>query len=346
VLPYDPVPWLMAQEGLPAVRARRVLRLVRPGDEKAVNALRRRLSKAQQHDGSFQQSPLNTAGVLNLLDDTRTTGTEELVAAGASYLISVLESQPGYRRAGNVEPGSLRAPHDLCGFFGPYEERNRPDLLEWGAREMNFYREVEPLLGPKSVVRKTPRSARDQPGPGSCFAWGMIPLSYTLEALFRAGYGHDDRLKPAINALLGAQRDSGGWCRNLGGHPSCSIHAIRAIGAHPELKSGKHAERALEFMHATQLASNPRPARWWRGSSPFAAIQAASAFDLPVARDIIREVLIVLAPRQKKNGTFGAPCKVERVAAVLCAERVLESLPPSAAPSRARRTRTEGVQER
>jgi hypothetical protein len=346
VLPYDPVPWLMAQEGLPAVRARRVLRLVRPGDEKVVNALGRRLRKAQQHDGSFEQSPLNTAGVLNLLDDTRATGTKELVAAGASYLISVLESQPGYRRAADVEPGSLRTPHDLCGFFGPYEERNRPDLLEWGAREMSFYREVEPLLGPKSVVRKTPRSALDQPGPGSCFAWGMIPLSYTLEALFRAGHAPDDRLKPAINVLLAAQRDSGGWCRNLGGHPSCSIHAIRAIGAHPELRSGEHAERALQFMHATQLASNRRPAGWWRGSNAFAAIQAASAFDLPVARDIIREVLIILAPRQKKNGTFGTTCKVERVLAVLRAKRVLESLPPSAAPSSVRRTTTEGVEKR
>ena len=32
MLRYDPVPWLVNQEGLPALRARRLLALCRPGD--------------------------------------------------------------------------------------------------------------------------------------------------------------------------------------------------------------------------------------------------------------------------------------------------------------------------
>ena len=136
-------------------------------------------------------------------------------------------------------------------------------------------------------------------------------MCYIIEALCRTGYAGDRRLKPAINALLGAQRRSGGWCRNLGGHPSCTIHAIRALGSHPRLRKSKHAERALALMHA-------------KGAISFALIQAAAAFDFPVAREIIRDGLRELAPRQRKNGTFGAPCKVERVAAVLVARRALE----------------------
>jgi hypothetical protein len=64
-------------------------------------------------------------------------------------------------------------------------------------------------------------------------------------------------------------------------------------------------------------------ASWWKGSNLFAAIQAVAAFDLPIASEIIREGLAALAPRQRRDGTFGGPCEVERVAAVLAALRAL-----------------------
>ena len=111
--------------------------------------------------------------------------------------------------------------------------------------------------------------------------------------------------------LLGAQRDSGGWCRNLGGHPACTVHAVRALGSHPRLRTSTNAERAIALVHEA-------------GARGFAQIQAAAAFDLPVARELIREALAAMAPRQRKNGTFGTPCQVERVAAVLLTQRALE----------------------
>lgn len=324
MLTHDPIPWLMAQEGLSAVRARRLLNWGKREDENVVDALRLQLEREQQADGSFEHSPMKTAGVLNLLDDLRGSGSEELIGAGASYLMSVLEAQPGSERSKDVTPGSLRTPCDLCGFFGPYEARNRPEVLARGAREMNFYREYEPSLGPGSPVRGMRRSSLDRAGPTSCYSWGLMPLCYTMEALCRAGRARDERLQPAINVLLGAQRESGGWCRNLGGHPSCTIHAIRALGSHPELKRSEHAERALELMRATQRgALGGGLARWWRGSTLFAVIQAMAAFELPTAREIIRDALEALAPRQRRNGTFGEPFRIERVVAVLVAARAV-----------------------
>jgi hypothetical protein len=318
LLPYDPIPWLMEQEGLAALRARRVLGLSREGDEKVVSALGDELRKEQLRDGSFEQSPINTAGVLNLASDLGIPGPEKLVASGASYLVSVLASQPGYERARSVRPGSLGTACDLCGFFGPYEDRNRPERLAHGAREMNFYREHEPLLGPKSPVRRVRTSTLDRPGPGSCYAWGLIPLSYTIEALCRAGYARDERVRPAINALLGAQRESGGWCRSLGGHPSCSVHALRALGSHPRLKRSRHGEGAVEFIRGTR--------QWWeKGSARFGVLQALAAFDLPVARETISEEIPGIVSLQRRNGTFGGACRVERVAAVLLATRALVS---------------------
>ena len=179
---------------------------------------------------------------------------------------------------------------------------------------MNFYREYEPLLGPRSQVRAFRMSSLDRSGPGSCYSWGLIPLAYTSEALCRAGYAQDKRLQPTINVLLGAQRESGGWCRNPGGHPSCTIHAIRTLGSHPELRRGENAERSLRFMRNSQV----------RRADHFPVIQAAAAFDFPVARALISDGLAALAPRQRKNGTFGGPCAVERVAAVLVAEKAEE----------------------
>ena len=220
MLPHDPIPWLLEQEGLHAVRARRLLDIDLQDDADVVRALERDLAKSQSKDGSFAQSPMKTAGVLNLLDDLRAQDSEKPIARAASYLISLLESQPGYERACAVTPGSLRTPCDLCGFFGPYEDRAHPETMADGAREMNFYREYEPLLGPQKPVRPERRSSLDRAGPPSCYSWGLIPLSYTVEALCRAGYAEDERLQPAVNALLGVQRESGGWCRNLAIRPA------------------------------------------------------------------------------------------------------------------------------
>ncbi len=320
-LTYDPIPWLMAQNGLVAARARRRLGLHREDDEETVKSVELRLSKAQLPDGSFEHSLIKTAGVLNLLDDLKSFSSRTLIEKASLYLLSVLEVQPGYERARSVTPGGLKTTCDLCGFFGPYEDRNRPEVLVVGAREMNFYREFEPLLGPKSIVRASPRSNLDRPGPSSCYSWGLIPLCYTIEALCRAGLAFDPKLEPAINVMLGAQRESGGWCRGLKGHPNCTIHAIRALVSHPQLRFGAYAEKAFRFMRMTQQASKDKRARWWRGSNVFAAIQAiaTSPSDSPVQREIIRSAMLCLARRQQKNGTWGGPCRIERVAAVLYA---------------------------
>ena len=192
---YESILWLMKQKGLPAVRARRLLNLRHEDDAESVRQLERKLASTQSQDGSFEQSPMKTAGVLNLLDDLKATASEKLITAGVSYLISLLESQPGSERARNVKPGSLQTPCDLCGFFGPYEDRSLPEVMAQGAREMNFYREYEPLLGPKSPARGVRRSSFDRAGPASCYSWGLIPLSYIIETLCRAGGVHTQRLQ-------------------------------------------------------------------------------------------------------------------------------------------------------
>ena len=61
-----------------------------------------------------------------------------------------------------------------------------------------------------------------------------------------------------------------------------------------------------------------------QGAGGFAAIQACAAFDLPAAREIVRDALAALATKPRRNGTFGTPCQVERVAAALCGLRALE----------------------
>jgi hypothetical protein len=255
-------------------------------DAEAVRTLVQDLTHKQQADGSFEHSPLKTAGVLNLFGDLSAGECETLIAKGVSHLFSVLESQPGYERAQEIGPGSLRTPCDLGGFFGPYKARNRAEVMAQGAREMNFYRAYEPLLGPKSPVRGKRRSSHDRAGPASCYAWGLIPLSYLIEALCRAGYADDERLQPAINALLGAQRESGGWCRNLGGHPNCTLHGVRALGAHPTLRESDYAMRALTFVRANGERLNR-----------FAVLQVVAMFDLDIAHEIIRTALAELEPR-------------------------------------------------
>jgi len=312
MLSYNPVPWLMAQEGLSAVRARRRLGLGCDGDAAFVRALVVDLEEEQQGNGSFADSPMRTAGTLVLLADLRTEGMEELVEGGADYLFSVLAAQPGYGCVEDVSPGGLTTPCDLGGFFGPYEERNDAQVRAFGASEMNHYREFEPLLGPKSPVREVPRSSRDRAGPSSCYAWGLVPLSYIVEALCRVGYAEDQRLQPALRVLLGVQRESGGWCRNLGGHIGCSPHPMRALSAHPTLRQSPYAENALRFLLAN-----------WQARDPYAILHVAAAYDLPAARKVVEEVLAHITPRQRKNGSFGTPHSVERVAAVLDAMAIL-----------------------
>ena len=313
MLTYDPIPWLMAQEGPAAIRARRRLGLDRSGHPEAARATVSALASEQAAGGSFAGSPMKTAGVLCLLADLRVGRAETVIARGRSYLLAVLAAQPGYGRANDVTPGSLRTPCDLCGFFGPYEDRGQPQVMAHGASEMNHYRTYEPLLGPKSPVRAERQSSRDRAGPTSCYAWGLIPLSYAVEALCRAGAAGDERLQPAIHALLGTQRESGGWCRNLGGHPNCTLVAVRSLGAHPKLRQSAWADRALSLLRASGKRLNP-----------FALLHAVAPLDVPAAREIARDALATVVPRQRKNGTFGSPNRVERVAAVLAAVSALD----------------------
>ena len=61
----------------------------------------------------------------------------------------------------------------------------------------------------------------------------------------------------------------------------------------------------------------------WRGVNVYGGIQAIAAFESPIAREIIRGKLPDILSRQRKNGTFGSPCKIERVTAVLVASNAL-----------------------
>jgi hypothetical protein len=319
---HDPTEWLMAQTGPAAVRARRRLGLRAEGDLEAAAATARDLAPEQRPDGSFAGSPMRTAGVLCLLADLGVDEPEALRADAAGYLFGVLAAQPGYERAKRIGPGELSDPWDLCGFFGPYEDRALPDVMARGAEEMNHYREFEPLLGPGSPVRSVRRSTRDRAGPSSCYSWGLIPLCYAVEALCRAGRAEDPRLTPAVNALLGAQWPGGGWCRNPPGGSPCTLYGLRAVGAHPVLRRSEHAERALESMQSWQRDSGDW--RLVRGQMRFAAVDALSAFRFPAARAILRKTLDALQPRQRRNGSFGGPHPVERAAAVLRALRALD----------------------
>lgn len=335
----DPASWLAAQPARRDVlRARRRLGLECAGDAEAAAAWVREIADRQGSDGSFDQSPLATAGVLKLMADLRVAVATRPTSAAADYLLALLAVQPGYGSAGAVAPGSLETPCDLGGFFGPYEERNRPDRMARGAREMNYYRAYEPLLGPQSPVRGERRSSFDRAGPSSCYAWGLIPLSYVIEALCRSGrgvsgpapvgvppgssegYADDLILAPAVAVLLGAQRAGGGWCRNPGGHPSCTMHAVRALGAHPGLRSSVYAARALTFLRSTQP-------QWAKGTQLYAALDAVAAFDLPEARDLLHDLLAAVASHQRRDGTFGTPHRVERVAAVVAALHTLGASP-------------------
>ena len=325
MLPYDPIPWLMEQEGLPAVRARRAFGLERDGDAAVVRSVARRFARSQHPNGSFEDSHMKTAAVTCLLGDLRGGRSGELIEAAATYLLSALEAQPGHEAAKRVKPGTLTQPFDLCGFFGPQGDRLKPDTLARNAREVNLSRKLEPLHGPKSPVKGVRKGSFDRPGPSTCYTWGMVPLCHTIEAACRAGHADDPRLKPAINALLGAQRENGGWCGcPPDGAPPCTTSALRALSAHPKLKRSKCAERGLALMHASQWWVTRRTKQPRIGSGFFATIEVIAAYDHATARDIIRNALTAIAPRQRRNGTFGTPCQVERVAAVICGLRALE----------------------
>ena len=319
MLEHDPIPWLMTAEGEAAVRARSSLGLAREDDNKVKRSVAGRLAKSQLRDGSFDHSPMKTAGVLCLLADLAPESSEGVVSRAGEFLFDVLQSQPGYHKASHVRPGTLTTPCDLGGFFGPHEARNEPHVLAHGAREVNFLREFEPLLGPKSPVRTERRSSFDRPNPGCSYTWGLMPLCYIIEALARAGSHADPRLKPGVNVLLGAQRCDGGWCRNLGGGFPCTMPALRALGAHPKLRRGDHAKAVLAWLRESQ--SSP-----WRGSMLFAALDAVARFDLALADPILADGLKAVARHQRQNGSFGTPCRVERVAAVIAAHRRLEMM--------------------
>lgn len=311
MLEHDPIPWLEQQEGEDAVRARFSLGMENDRDDEIRRSIVERLTDSQLPDGSFDHSPMKTAGTLCLLGDLRLRSVG-VVSEAAEFLFNVFQSQPGYSRTIQVQPGALAKPCDLGGFFGPYEARNEPDALTYGAREMNFLREYEPILGPKSPVRAQRRSSRDRVGAGSCYAWGLAPLCYIIEALSCTGFHADHRLEPALSVLLGAQRESGGWCRNLAGHAKCTLYSLRAIGSHPELRVSTHAERALGFMHES-----------WKQASLFPSLQAVARFDSTAAHVLLEKMISEAARKQRKSGTFGRPCQIERVTAVLAAQQSL-----------------------
>ena len=324
MLKYDPIPWLMRQEDEAAVRARCALGLPREGDDKIAHKVAARFAKSQLPNGSFDRSPMKTAGVVCLLADLGPELSAEVMSQAGEFLLGLLEAQPGYREATRVRPGALTEPWDLGGFFGACEATSNAYGPTDGACEMNFFREFEPLLGPKSPVRTERRSSFDRPGPGSCYDYGLVPLCYIIEALCRGERHADKRLKPAVNVLLGAQRTSGGWCRNPGGGFPCTIPAVRALGAHPGLRQGSQAGAALAFLRDSQSSPpGSKSQRQWRGSKLFAALDAVARFDLALADEILTDGLKAVAGHQRQNGSFGTPCRTERVAAVIAALRRL-----------------------
>ena len=62
-----------------------------------------------------------------------------------------------------------------------------------------------------------------------------------------------------------------------------------------------------------------RLATWWKGSRKYALLQAIAGFALSMTRQIIGDALATVAGEQRRNGTFGTPCRTERVVAVLLA---------------------------
>ena len=97
------------------------------------------------------------------------------------------------------------------------------------------------------------------------------------------------------------------------------MHALRALGSQRRLGRGSAARRGLQYVRDAQGERGEHVRRRWKGASLFAIIQAVAGFDLPAAGDILRIALAAAAPRQRRNGTFGAPCRTERVLAVLLA---------------------------
>ncbi len=129
VLKYDPLPWLLEQTGDNAVRARRALGVECDSDVRCANEIAAHLAAGQSANGSFDESLMKTAGIIDLCVDLHLPELEMLTQRAAEYLLGVLMRQPGYQRAKALSPGNLREACDLCGFFGPYADRNLPEKM-------------------------------------------------------------------------------------------------------------------------------------------------------------------------------------------------------------------------
>jgi len=64
-----------------------------------------------------------------------------------------------------------------------------------------------------------------------------------IKALCRSGYAEDEEIKPAVNSLLGAQRQTEGWRRNLSGHP---IYSTAVRGGIESLSEPSKSQEALK----------------------------------------------------------------------------------------------------
>jgi hypothetical protein len=112
------------------------------------------------------------------------------------------------------------------------------------------------------------------------------------------------------------------WGRSLGGALPCTLRALRAVGAHPRLRGSKYAGAAIAYVQRARRQSGGRPV--FKGRMALAMLQSLAAFPVPAAFEIIRTTLTALAPRQRRNGTFGGPQRLQRVVAVLVALRSVE----------------------
>lgn len=86
MIKFDPVRWLRAQAGETALRARRKLGIQVESDSSAAAACVNSLRQQQEQDGSFANSPMKTACVLNLLDDLDIPDAHDTIQAGADFL--------------------------------------------------------------------------------------------------------------------------------------------------------------------------------------------------------------------------------------------------------------------
>ena len=150
-------------------------------------------------------------------------------------------------------------------------------------------------------------------------------------ALLRFGYLDDPRLLKAYDQLQAWQRLDGGWHPNklnLPGNeheaePSCpfgTVNVLRAMTAHPDLREGKAAARAAEFLLDcwARRAEPYRPVGFGMGTTwdkvqyPFVQYQLLKTVDtlahVPVARNDVRfqEMLERLKRKRGADGKWTA----------------------------------------